>query len=301
MPFFCFLPASVGSFFRYGVIPIWQRLPPCRLLSRRRISSARLTSSGRSAQSASRCSSVVRSTTARRRSEKSHELPAAAHRPRDRAAQLQPDRGGERAVHLAIGRQQAHPRPGGRTRRRAVRAARQAAARPHRPRQGDGGDRRAHAGRHGQHQAARRAVLQSRAGPDRHRHHAHAGALRAAARGGRVPQGLPQGAPDAAPGQPDRDRHHGQRRRRRHRHLHRDAAGGADADHLPLLQLAPRRDRAQGSRAGNRQAADAGGDRRMADHHLPRGLHRPRHASTRPSPPPGWPRTWSCRPWIPTC
>ena len=117
---------------------------------------------------------------------------------------------------------------------------------------------------------------QSRAGPARHRHHPHPGPLRAAARGGGFPRGLPEGAPDAAPGQPDRDRLHAQRRRGRHRHLHRDAARRALADHLPVLQLASRRGRAARARAGEGQAADAGGDRGVADHHLSRGLHRPR-------------------------
>ena len=60
----------------------------------------------------------------------------------------------------------------------------------------------------------------------------------------------PEGAPHAAPGQPDRDRLHAERRRRRHRHLHRDAARRAGAHHLPVLQLASRRGRAQGARAG---------------------------------------------------
>ena len=47
---------------------------------------------------------------------------------------------------------------------------------------------------------------------------------------------------------------------------------------VPVLQLAPRRGRPQGPRAGRGQgrAAHPGGDRRVADHHLPRGLHRPR-------------------------
>ena len=41
--------------------------------------------------------------------------------------------------------------------------------------------------------------------------------------------------------------------------------------------------------------------RRVADHHLPRGLHRPRQHRPRPSPGPAWRPTSSCRRWIPTC
>ena len=52
---------------------------------------------------------------------------------------------------------------------------------------------------------------------------------------------------------------------------------------LPVLLLAPRRGRAGGPRAGELAAADARGARRVSDHHLRRGLHRPPR-STRPSP-----------------
>ena len=90
-------------------------------------------------------------------------------------------------------------------------------------------------------------------------------------------------------------------RRGRHRHRHRSAAGCAVSDDLPILHLASRRDRAEGPRAGEAAAADARGDRGVADRHLPRGLHRPRAISTQVCQAPGWRPTSSCRRWIRTC
>ena len=117
---------------------------------------------------------------------------------------------------------------------------------------------------------------QSRAGPARHRHHAHPGALRAAARGGCFPQrptrrcasrciraARPRSPPCCSDGEADIG-------------ICTETLRDVPAlTTFPFYSwhhgvVVPR-----GPCAGEGPAADAGGDRRVADHHLPRRLHRP--------------------------
>ncbi len=206
-----------------------------------------------------------------------HEFPAAPHRAGDGAPQLQPDRGGELALHLAIGGQQAHQGSRRRTRRRAVRAPRQAPARTDRPRQGD--DRASSSACWSTPPASRSSASNSPIAS-------------------RASSSSPPPTPRPATCCRTWWRHSGRRSRRSisrciraaRREIAAMVSGGdadigictetlrevACADDLPVLQLASRRGRPQGTRTGESRQADAGGDRRMADHHLPRGLHRPR-------------------------
>ena len=121
-------------------------------------------------------------------------------RPGGGAPQPQPDRDRQGAVHLAARHQQGDPRARGGARHRHLRAPRQAAAPRHRAGPGGAEVDRDHPARGRQPQAHRRGILQAGGRHAVDRHHAHAGALRAARAGGAAAPALPEGAGRAAPG-----------------------------------------------------------------------------------------------------
>ncbi len=155
----------------------------------------------------------------------SHEPATASLRARDRAPLLQPHAGRAGDRHLAAGGLARHPRAGGRTRRRRVRAPRQAHPRADRAGQGGAGARRACAGRGRRHRAGDRRLSRPRCRRVARGDHAHAGALRAAGGGARVSQALSGGAAEPDPGHAAADHPVGDVARGRLRDRHRGARG----------------------------------------------------------------------------
>ena len=203
-----------------------------------------------------------------------HELPATAHHPRNGPPGIQPDNRRQHAIHLAARRLQAHQGPRGRTRHRDLRPPRQASARADRAGQGTADCRRTHPARRPERAQHRRPLLEPRDRQPRHRHHAHAGALRTPGSDQELQGRLPESAPRPAPGESARDRRNAHRGRSRHRHRDRMAEQRPGDRHLPVLLLVSRRDRPARPPADAIERPDAGRHRRLPDHHLPRRLHR---------------------------